>query len=114
MGLFQTHIAPAIQSEVSFGPRFGLLRQILSVLIMSRWIRDSQLGTLLAQANFLDSNAPERFGLVTVADETLQSLKESYLRMFRDGTWSDTRARFDPVTNLAQKRIISVGGLGLS
>lgn len=114
LDLFRKQVVPAIQNEVSFGPRFGLLRQILSVLIMSRWIGDSQLGELLKQAQFLDANTPEKFGLITVENETLLALKQSYLRMFQDGAWTCASTRFDTAANLTQKRAITVGGLDLS
>ena len=50
--LFKELIVPKIQEEVSTGPRFGLLRQILSVLAVAKWIMQSQLGDALRQAGF--------------------------------------------------------------
>jgi len=88
--LFRELVLPQIQKEVSIGPRFGLLRQILSVLVVAKWIMGSRLGEILARSGFIGSNTPEKFGLNTVDDSVLVSMKNLYLQLFRDGVWQHT------------------------
>lgn len=79
--------------------------------MISKWIRESQLGDLLRQVGFLDSNVPEKYGLNTVQDEILLSLKQRYLNMFKDGVWHYTRTRVDAANNIAERRLYLVGGI---
>jgi TIR domain len=112
--LFRKHIVPEIQNEVSVGPRFGLLRQILSVLVISKWVRESELGGFLKQAVFLDSNKPEKYGLSSVQDDVLLSLKQVYLKMFKEGVWHYTLTHIDAESNVAEKRVYLAGGIALT
>ena len=112
--LFRKHIVPEIQNEVSFGPRFGLLRQILSVLVISKWVRESQLGGFLKQAGFLNSNRPEKYGLNTVQSDVLLSLKQIYLKLFKEGLWHYTLTHVDAESNVTEKRLYMAGGIALT
>jgi hypothetical protein len=112
--LFKQHIAPEIQKEVSTGARFGLLRQILSVLVISKWVMESQLSGYLKQAGFLGSNTPEKFGLNTVDDNVVHTLKQVYLNMLEDGVWQYTRSRIDMGTKSIERRLYFVGGVDLT
>jgi hypothetical protein len=38
--IFRAAILPAVQQAIDTGPRFGLLRQIYSVLVLAKWIKD--------------------------------------------------------------------------
>lgn len=112
--MFKKLIVPVIQREVSTGARFGLLRQILSVLVIAKWIMGSQLGEALKKAGFLDSNNPEKYGLNTVSDDVLHSMKRLYLEMVDDGIWTYTRTHIDIERNVAQKRLYVAGGIDLN
>jgi hypothetical protein len=111
--LFKKLIVPEIQREVSTGPRFGLLRQILSVLVIAKWVMESQLGTQLEKAGFIGSNTPEKYGLNTVGDAPLQFMKQIYLQMFKDGIWHYIRTRIDLESNVSEKRLYVAGGIEL-
>jgi hypothetical protein len=111
--LFKELILPTIQSEVSLGPRFGLLRQILSVLVVAKWIMQSQLGAALKQSGFIGSNAPDRFGLNTVDDRVLDSMKSTYMQMFGAGVWQYTSVKVDPANGSVDKRLYIAGGVVL-
>ncbi len=110
---FRRLIVPVIQREVSAGPCFGLLRQILSVLIMAKWIMGSKLGDALKQAGFLGSDSPEQYGLNTVSDDVLFSLKRLYLQLFGDGIWQYSRTQLDIETGTTEKRLYVAGGIDL-
>jgi hypothetical protein len=114
IGLFRELIVPAIQNEVSFGPRFGLLRQILSVLLVAKWIMRSPLGEALTQAGFLGSNTPDRYGLNVVDDAVLGAMKRIYLQMFGRGVWQHTVLRFDHQNGLMERRLYVAGGVVLN
>jgi len=111
VAFFKELIVPVIQKEVSIGPRFGLLRQILSVLVVAKWIMQSQLGDALKQAGFIDSNEPQRYGLNTVDDAVLISMKRLYLQMFGAGIWQQSTTRIDPESGLVEKRLYVAGGI---
>ncbi len=110
---FREFVVPEIQKEVSAGPRFGLLRQILSVLVVSKWIMQSPLGDALRQAGFIDSNAPRRYGLEVVDDAVLRSMKRVYLQMFGAGLWRHVTTRIDPDSLLVERRLYVAGGIEL-
>lgn len=110
---FKELIVPEIQKEVSLGPRFGLLRQILSVLLVAKWIMQSSLGEPLTQAGFIGSNAPDKYGLNVVDDAVLNSMKRIYLQMFGRGVWQHTALRFDTQSGLMEKRLFVAGGIEL-
>lgn len=112
--MFKKLIVPEIQREVSTGPRFGLLRQILSVLVIAKWIMESQLGDALKKAGFLDSNTPEKYNLNTVSNDVLHSMKRLYLEMVDDGIWKYTRTHIDIERNEVQKRLYVAGGIDLN
>jgi len=109
--LFRKLIVPEIQKEISTGPRFGLLRQILSVLIIAKWIISTSLGESLKRAGFMGSNNPEKYGLCTVDDEVLLSMKQIYLQIFGEGVWQHTTTRFDMERNTVQRRLHVAGGI---
>ena len=111
VALFKELILPEIQKEVSSGPRFGLLRQVLSVLVVANWIMQSQLGDMLRKAGFIGSNEPQRYGLNTVDEAVLLSMKRLYLRMFGDGVWQHTATRIEPGSGLVEKRLYVAGGI---
>ncbi len=111
--IFKRLIIPIIQQEVSTGPRFGLLRQILSILIIAKWIMESKLGEALKKAGFLGSNSPERYGLNTVNDDVLFFLKRLYMQLFGNGIWQYSRTRFDIETSTIEKRLYVAGGIDL-
>jgi hypothetical protein len=113
VALFKEIILPKIQKEVSSGPRFGVLRQILSVLVVAKWIMQSQLGDALKQAGFIDSNEPQRYGLNTVDDAVLLSMKRLYLQMFGSGVWQYSITQFDTGSGLVEKRLYVAGGIVL-
>jgi len=109
--LFRQLIVPEIQKEVSNGPRFGLLRQILSVLVIAKWVMGSPLGEALKQAGFMASNNPEKYDLCTVDEQVILSMKQVYLQLFGDGVWQHTTTRFDMESNSVQRRLYVVGGV---
>jgi hypothetical protein len=113
IGLFKELIVPEIQNEVSLGPRFGLLRQILSVLLVAKWIMKSSVGEALTQAGFIGSNTPEKYGLNVVDDTVLDSMKRIYLQMFGRGVWQHAALRFDAQSGLMEKRLYVAGGVVL-
>lgn len=113
VALFKELVVPEIQKEVSSGPRFGLLRQVLSVLVVAKWIMQSQLGNALKQAGFIDSNAPQRYGFNTVDDAVLLSMRRFYLQMFGAGVWQHTTTQIDPKSGLVEKRLYVAGGIVL-
>jgi hypothetical protein len=110
---FEELILPEIQKEVSLGARFGLLRQILSVLVVAKWIRESQLGDRLRQIGFIDANTPERYGLNTVDDAVMVALKRTYLQIFGAGIWHHAMKRINLETGLVEQRLYVAGGLSL-
>ncbi len=112
--LFKELIVPKIQEEVSFGSRFSLLRQILSVLIFGKWIINSSLGEELKRAGFLGSNMPEKFNLNTVNSDVIDATKQVYLQMFGDGIWQYTHTRIDLKSKQTEKRFYLAGGIKLS
>jgi hypothetical protein len=112
--LFKEVVLPKIQEEVSIGPRFGLLRQIESILIVAKWIMESQLGPALKQAGFLGSNDPEKYGLNRVADEQLRSMKQMYIKMFGEGTWHSVRTHIDITSGRVSRRLYVAGGIDLN
>jgi hypothetical protein len=111
VALFTRLVVPEIQREVSTGPRFGLLRQILSVTVISKWIKESQLGAALKQAGFAESNDPGKYRLNVVDVAVLQSLKQLYLQMFGDGIWQWTRTHIRMDSGMAEKRLYVAGGI---
>jgi len=111
LNLFKTLIVPEIKRAVSASPRFGLLRQILFVLVISKWITESQLGPMLKQAGFLGSNNPDRYHLNVVGDEILNSMKQMYLQMFGDGVWHSTRTQVNMDTGIIEKRLYVAGAI---
>ena len=110
---FKELILPKVEQEVSSGSRFGLLRQIFSVLVIAKWIKESELGAALKQAGFVDSNNPEKYNLNTVSEDILHSMKHSYLQMFGDGIWQYTRTHINVESNVAEKRLYVAGGIEL-
>ena len=90
--VFKEHILPQIQNEVSFGPRFGLLRQILSVLIFANWLRD-KIGNHLQ--GFMGTNDTGKFKLDTVDEDVPHHIQQEYIRSFKEGVWQYTRKFFD-------------------
>jgi hypothetical protein len=113
IGLFKELIVPEIQNEVSLGPRFGLLRQILSVLLVAKWIMNSSLGEALTRAGFIGANTPDKYGLNVVDGAVLDSMKRIYLQMFGRGVWQYTALRFDAQSGLVEKRLYVGGGVVL-
>ncbi len=111
VGLFRELIVPEIQREVSIGPRFGLLRQVLSVLVVAKWIMQSQLGDALTKAGFVGCNAPERFGLNTVDDSVLVEMKNLYLQMFCAGVWQHASTKVELDSGRVEKRLYVAGGI---
>lgn len=111
ISLFQELILPEIQKEVSLGPRFGLLRQILSVLVVAKWIMQSQLGEALTRAGFIGSDSPRKYGLTTVEDAVLDSMKQTYLELFGSGVWQHSTLRVHPETGMAERRLYIAGGI---
>lgn len=111
--LFRELILPEVQKEVRFGPHFGILRQIFSVLVLAAWIRKSDLAEPLRKAGLLDSNETARFHLDVLSDE-VESLHRQYLEMFRNGVWRFGTTLFDLSTQSVKKRVLIAGGLGES
>jgi len=111
--LFRKWIVPEIQREVSTGPRFGQLRQILSVLVIAKWIMKSRMGPHLEKAGFLGSNLPEKYGLNTVDEEVMHSMKRIYLQMFGEGIWRYTRNRINLENRVMEKRLYVAGKIDL-
>jgi len=109
--LFRQLIVPEIQKEVSSGPRFGLLRQILSVLVIAKWVMESPLGGALKQTGFMASNNPEKYALCTVDEKVILSMKQVYLQLFGEGVWQHTTTRFDMESNSVRRQLYIVGGV---
>ena len=114
LSAFSEFVLPAIQEEVRLGPRFGLLRQMLSVLVVAKWIMDSSLAEPLTRAGFLRSNAPDKYGLNSVDEAVIREMKDLYLRLFSDGIWRWSRPHLGTGTNTAQKRLYVAGGIHLN
>jgi hypothetical protein len=109
--LFRQLIVPEIQKEVSSGSRFGLLRQILSVFVIAKWVMGSQLGGALKQTGFMASNNPEKYGLCTVDEKVILSMKQVYLQLFGEGVWQHTTTRFNMESNSVRRQLHIVGGV---
>lgn len=110
---FKTSILPLLNREVNEGPKFGILRQIYSVSIFAKWMRESSLGEWLKRGGLLDCDNPAKFGLEIAGDEVLR-LRDQYLVMFRDGVWRCGRTEYDPAAGIVRKRIYIAGGVDLT
>ena len=86
---------------------------MLSVLVVAKWIMQSQLGDALKKAGFIDSNTPHKYGLNTVDDAVLLSMKRLYLQLFGAGVWQHATTRIDPESGLVEKRLYVAGGIVL-
>lgn len=107
---FREAILPRIQEEVSTGSRFGILRQVLSVLVMAAWFRKSSLAPQLREAGLLDSDDTERFKLNVVGDEA-DELHRQYLELFKDGVWRFGRSEYDLTQKCVRRRVLVAGGI---
>ncbi len=108
--VFKSHILPLVHREVCLGNRFGRLRQILTVIIMSAWVRQSSLAEPFRKAGFLDSNDTARFKLDSVKQQPTE-LKKYYLRMLNAGVWQCSRNSYDPVAQKIVNRVYMAGGI---
>jgi len=109
---FKRHILPHLQHAVSFGPGFGVLRQIYSVLVMAKWFRE-KYGSYLKE--FMDSNDTARYNLNVVGDEPLQ-IQQEYLQVFKEGLWRWVRPTYDydSYSGRVMKKVYIVGGIRLN
>lgn len=114
LAAFRELILPDVQRAVAASPSFGVLRQMYSVLVMAKWIMQTEFGEALRRAGFVGSNDPVKYGLNTVADADLESMKESYLAMFADGVWQQTFMQFDSNTRSVNKRLYVAGAIELA
>ncbi len=104
---FRTRVLPHIENEVRLGNRFSRLRQIHSAQILAEWLR-KKMGDALSRFDFVDSNDPERFGLVTCPPSE-QDVRERYLSSFREGVWRWTRTEFADAQT--KSRVYIAGGI---
>ncbi|MCP3956475.1 MAG: toll/interleukin-1 receptor domain-containing protein [bacterium] len=110
--IFKERILPLVHREVCLGDRFGILRQILTVIVMSTWVRQSSLAEPFRKAGFLDSNDTERFNLNVVQEEPTD-IKEYYLRSLDAGVWQAVRASYDAERKQIVRRLYMAGGISL-
>lgn len=110
MDAFKRHILPHLQQAVSFGPGFGVLRQIYSVLVMAKWFRE-KYGPYLQ--GFIDSNDTARYNLNVVGNEPLQ-IQQEYLQVFKEGLWRWVRPTYRLYSDRIMKKVYIVGGIRLN
>lgn len=102
--IFKKYIFPAIEKEVCYGHRFNLIRQILSTLVFTIWMKKQLIGKL----DWINSNDPDRFKLNTVTDEP-KLIKENYLRLFNSGIWTFKIPIININESFASHKFVTVG-----
>jgi hypothetical protein len=85
LSIFREIVMPKLEQEVNLGGIFGELRQILSVLVLSVWLR-RRAGEYLLKAGLLDSGRTAELGLERKSDE-ISAIQNEYQRLVRDGSW---------------------------
>jgi hypothetical protein len=102
---FRSIVVPELQKRVNFGSGFSPLRQIFSVLIMARWMRE-EMSQIVAL--FGDTNDPHLYETPGI-EEPIAEVKGDYLRHIEEGTWS---YRYPPADGADQPhRLLTVGGI---
>jgi len=108
LDIFKQTILPRIEKEVKFGPSFGLLRQIFSVLIMSTWLK-RYIGN--NAPFFVDSNSTDKYNLKVNGDEHKQIQKE-YLKSLKEGVWHYVKQKStDDSETRKNVRLMMAGGI---
>lgn len=106
---FRTTILPAVQQAVDTGPRFGQLRQIYSVLVLAKWIKE-RLGSALA--NFINTNDTGKFQ-VEGAQMAAHRIQNEYARLIEQGGFRYPVRRIDGNTGMVVHRVYVAGGIDL-
>ena len=108
LDIFKQTILPRIEKEVKFGPSFGLLRQIFSVLIMSTWLKRS-IGK--NAPFFVNSNSTDKYNLKVLGDEHKYIQKE-YLKSLKEGVWHYVKQESPDDFEIRKKvRLMMAGGI---
>lgn len=106
---FRTTILPEVQRAVDTGPQFGCLRQIYSVLVLAKWIKD-RAGS--AMGSFIDSNDTKKFQLEG-AEEAAERIQLEYEALIRHGGFHYSVRRVDSETGVVIHRVYVVGAISL-
>ena len=107
---FREHVLPRVQEEVSMGSGFGLLRQMLSVLVVAAWFRKSQLEPAMRASGLLDCNDTARFGLNTAGGE-VDELYGIYRDLFGQGVWTFAESAYSLNDGTVRRRVLVAGSL---
>jgi hypothetical protein len=106
---FQTTILPEVQRAVDIDPQFGLLRQIYSVLLFVKWIKD-RVGD--AMGNFIDTNDTGRFQ-IEGAETDAHKIQSEYMGLIQQGGFHYPVRRIDSKTGKVVHRVYIVGAIDL-
>ena len=92
------------------GSGFGLLRQMLSVLVVAAWFRKSQLEPAMRASGLLDCNDTARFGLNTAGGE-VDELYGIYRDLFGQGVWTFAESAYSLNDGTVRRRVLVAGSL---
>jgi hypothetical protein len=106
---FQTTILPEVQKAVDTNFQFGLLRQIYSVLLLAKWIKD-HFGN--AMGNFINTNDTSNFQ-IEGTDADAYRIQGEYMELIQQGGFHYPVRRIDSETGMVVHRVYFAGAIDL-
>lgn len=110
VSIFKDIILPKVQEQVSAGYSFGLLRQIYSVVIISKWFREK---FKTWDIRFIDSNNTKPYSVPGIEEE-IKNIHAQYLNLYNNGEWKYMLEGIDAGLISVKKELLIVGGLLLT